>query len=504
MKKSDLFLSFLLGISAFASRIFLIEKVQSHWDGPQYSIGVVRYSFGQFTPAPPGYPLYIAMGKFFYIFVKDPHLAILLVSVFATITGSVLLYLIGKNLYNRYVGLTSSIIFLTGSTFYYFGLTPYAYVTIPITTTLLAFIVYQIYMRHKQMGFWLGLTFGISFGIRPQEIIFTFPILGLGFIYLSNKEKIKSLVVFLVISLAWLIPLLSVIGPVNFFIQSLEFLKTAAYQASLSQRLELIMKGFLLSFGLSSILLLYYVWILFNNYQNIIKKNIKIIIFYFLWLTPGLLYNIFLRVDHAGYQMSYLAAFLLLISYSLWKITEKNKKLYFVIILLIALFNLYWFFYNRDPQFIKSYRPTSFHYSDIRKNDLKTGSKINFIMSKFDPNKTLVITNSVLWRPYGYYLKKYLVISLDGLADNNPGSLYLERNQKDWDMKQFQNKSLTLTIPKDIDSIIMPDDENYAWIRNYPYKIFNLPGNSKITLISVNPGDKIVYKFHYFTIFKTN
>lgn len=502
--RKDILLSLILGLTAFISRLPLIEQFQSHWDGPQYSIAIVRYSFEQQTPAPPGYPLYIAMGRFFYIFFKDPHFSILLVSVFATVIGSIVMFLVGKMIYNRYVGLASSILFLTGSTFYYFGLTPYAYIITPVTTTLLAFIVYQIYIKQKQMGLWLGIMFGICFGIRPQETILTFPILILGFIFLNYKEKIKSIIIFSIITLAWLVPILFIIGPTNYFIQSYEFLIVALIHNTLMQRIELIIKGFLLSFGLSGAFLLYFVWKLLNNYPTIIKKNTRVIIFYSTWILPGVFYNLFLRTEHAGYQMTYLAAFLILISYAIWKVTEKNNKLYILIIILISLFNLYWFFYNRDPQFVKPYRPTSFHYSDIRKNDLKTGRKVNYILANFNPKKTLIITNSVLWRPYGYYLKNYLVISLDGLDDNTPESLHIERDQKNWNMKQFDNKNLSVTIPKDINSILFPDDENNLWIKNYPYKVFNLPGKSKITLISVNPGDRIIYKFHYFTVIKSN
>jgi 4-amino-4-deoxy-L-arabinose transferase-like glycosyltransferase len=313
MNRKDYLLLFFLTIISFVSRISLIEKVQSHWDGPQYSIAIVRYSFEQFTPAPPGYPLYIAMGKFFYFFFKDPHFAILLVSVFATVIGSIVFYLIGKSLYNRYVGLSSSIIFLSGSTFYYFGLTPYAYITTPITTSLLAYVVYQIYIKNKQFGIWLGLTFGICFGIRPQETILTFPLLVLGFIYLSNKEKIKSLITFLLITILWLIPVLNTIGIFNYFAQSYDFLKDALVRNTLNQRIELIIKGFLLSFGISGIFLLYFVHKLYDNYPKIIWKNSKVVIFYAIWIIPGLFYNLFLRTEHAGYQMSYLAACFLLI-----------------------------------------------------------------------------------------------------------------------------------------------------------------------------------------------
>ncbi len=499
----DILLCFILGLVAFFSRFLLLEKIQSHWDGPQYSIAVVRFSLIQQTPAPPGYPLYIAMGKFFYIFFKDPHFAILMVSVLASVVGAIALYLVGKAWYHRIVGLTASIIFLTGSTFYYFGLTPYAYLTIPATTTLLAFITYLIYVKKgNNLGIIFGIVFGISFGIRPQETFQIFGLLILGFLFLTAKEKIKAVITFTIITLIWVIPLLYYTGVLNFVNISISFLLASLTHSTVFQRLELIVKGFLLSFGLSSLALLYYFWKIYKDSFKISNRYYKTIIFYSAWILPSFAYNLLLRSEHAGYQMSYLAALLMLVSYAVWKVIQNNKQLFILIVFCIAVFNLYWFFYNRDPRYVLPYRPTSFHYSDIRKNDLKTGSKVNFILSKFNPKNTIIITNSVLWRPYGYYLKKYEVVSLDGLADNTPGILHLERDQKDWNMRQFENKNLTLIIPKNVTDIVFPDDENYQYIINYPYKVFNLPGNSKVTLLKVNSGDVISYKFHYLTVFK--
>lgn len=502
MKKYDLYLYFLLILTGIISRFPLLEKIQSHWDGPQYSIAVIRFSLEQQTPSPPGYPLYIALGKIFYIFIKDPHLAILLVSVLAKSLGSVVLYFVGKNMYGRVVGLVSSAIFLTGSTFYYFGLTPYAYLTIPTTTTLLAFVTYFIFIKKYKLGILFGLIFGICFGIRPQETFQIFGLLLLAFFYLPKNEKVKSIIIFSIVTLLWLIPVLYSNGTANYFNTSLEFLKGAITHSTFFQRIELMVKGFLLSFGLSSFALLYYVRKLYKGKFKIIVKNSKIIMFYSAWILPSLSYNLILRSEHAGYQMSYLAGFLMLISYAIWKITAKSKIVFTIVVLSIAVFNLYWFFYDRDPQFVKPYRPTSFHYSDIRKNDLKTGNKINFIKSNFDPDKTLIITNSVLWRPYMYHLEKYQVTSLDGLVDNVPRFIYIERDGKNWDMQVFKNNNLSLTIPKNVSNVVLPDDQNYQWINNYPYKVFELPGNSRVALMSVSPGDKIVYKFHFFSVVK--
>ena len=96
MKKIDYIICTALAFIALVSRLPLIEKIQSHWDGPDYSIAVIRYSFAQFTPTAPGYPLYIAAGKFFHIFIDDPHKSILLVSVLGSIVGVIAFYVFGK------------------------------------------------------------------------------------------------------------------------------------------------------------------------------------------------------------------------------------------------------------------------------------------------------------------------------------------------------------------------------------------------------------------------
>lgn len=371
VKKKDLFVYFTLFLIGIITRVPLLERIQSHWDGPQFSIAILRFSFEQQTPAPPGYPLYIALGKFIYIFFHNPHQALLAVSVLEAAVGSIIFYLIGRSIYNRFVGLLASTIFLTGSTFYYFSLTAYGYGLVPMTTALLAYVVYLISVKHKHIGLLLGTIFGISFGIRPQEISGTIFLFLLGFIFLSNKEKTKSLLVFLIITFLWFIPILYITGFSNYFKISGEFANSAFTPVPLNQHIELMLKGFLLSFGIASGAMLYYIWQYLKYKNNLIRKSWKIFIFFSVWILPSLLFNLFIRTDHAGYQMSYLSAFLMLISFAIWKMTAKNKILYVVVILLIASFNLYWFFYDRDPNFTKPYRITSFHYSDIRKKRFK-------------------------------------------------------------------------------------------------------------------------------------
>jgi len=237
------------------------------------------------------------------------------------------------------------------------------------------------------------------------------------------------------------------------------------------------------------------VWVI-SKKKNIWGKNKKIIFFYTIWVVPGFLYNLFLGSQHAGYQMSYLTCFLILISYAVWQTTKKYKMLFVFTVCAIALFNLYWFFFDRDPHFVKPYRPTSFHYSDIRKNDVKVGSKVQFVQERFDPQKTLLISTEVLWRPYSYYLKTYHLIALTALDNIESPYIYNRFETTNWNLRWYQTKNFTVIIPKNILAVIFMDDPASQWIRNYRFIQYNLPGNSSITKMSVKPGDTIVYGYH--------
>src|SRR3982751_3568863 len=104
MRRIDYIICFLFGAAALISRIPFLEKFQSFWDGPQYTIGILHYSFALQTPAAPGYPYFIGLGKLFHVFIQDPHTSIVAVSVLASVLGAITLYIVGLKMFHRSVG----------------------------------------------------------------------------------------------------------------------------------------------------------------------------------------------------------------------------------------------------------------------------------------------------------------------------------------------------------------------------------------------------------------
>ena len=468
----------LLFFTGIITRFPLIEKMQSHWDGSLFSMAVVNYTIEKNTPPLPGSPLYIAFGKFFNYFVNDPHIAILLVSVLFSGLSAAAFYIAGKAIYNSKTGIISSLIFLSCSTFYYFGITPYSFVILPFFWVLIGAAIYLLIFKNKPMGIFIGLMYAFGLGVRPQEGLFLTPMVLYSFLLMNNKEKKNFSISFILTFLAWFIPLMFVEGGFSYPKMILSHIPN--YPIGFHQQdYELIVKGFFLTLGFSGFFLLHYIRYLRGKISDNLRKKT---IFFSLWILPNFLFNAILVSVHAGYQMGYLIALVLLCANAIHKTFNRNIVLLKLVVLFIVVTNLIVFFWDRDPKFQKNYRPSSFHYTDIRKNDIKLGGKVDYIRKNYNPITTLIITTSTLWSPYMYHLKEYRQYSLEAIFTTNPRFIDERRDSYNWEVREYNLKNKFFKVPPNIKTLMG--------------KKYRLPGNSFIVEIPVLGGERISYGFH--------
>lgn len=492
MKIGDYLAISLLFIIGILSRIPFIEKMQSHWDGAQYTIGVIRYSLVQNTPSPPGYPIYIALGKFANIFTQDPHLAILSVSVFLSAFSAVLFYFVGKTFFNRTVGFIASLIFLSSPVFYYFGITANPYGGLVATTLLLVLTVYGIYCKNKNWGIGLSLVFSLAIGYRPQDTIFLTPLCILGLYGLSNKDRIYSVVAFIVASAFWAIPLFINAGGVGSYVDIMKNYTSqgAVTYPSFAKTLDyafIVIKGIYLTLGVSVVILVFYLTLNSNRF-----KFTKLSILLLVWMLPSLLFNLIVRSDHAAHQVTFLSALILISSLTLTKVFEAKRSILFLSVLLICFFNLYTFFRNRDPVNTNPYVSQSYHYFEIRKNDLRLNELVSFIIINYSSEKTIVIVDPELFRQTTYYLKDFNVFSYGALDSSSLPHINVVHHGKSWNYDRNIDSSHVLDIPNGIENVVLLFNNRFLSIEAKQKSELLVKGNAKIYEINVVKGDKFL------------
>ncbi len=489
IKKHYLFYSLLFFIG-IVSRFPFLEKAQSHWDGPDYTIGILHYSFIEKTPSPPGYPLYIAIGKFFNFFISDPHMSIVLVSVLFAGVGAVVFYLTGKLMFDRVVGLIATSIFLSAPTIYYFGVTANPYGILPVTSSLVALVVFLILKKKRDYGFLLALVFSFAIGIRPQDAMFLTPLYLLGCFYLKSKERIISIAALIFLTLFWFLPTTVVVGGIGqYFSYVISFAKNdAAPNLSLQriiQILPIIIKGVYLTCGLASIFL----FVILKYIKNVVYpsellgKNIKpYFLVYSFWITPSLLFNLFIRSDHAAHQMAYLSAFILLVSYFLKK-TFRKKTI--VVVLVVVVVNLITFFRDRDPQRVKPYVSQSFHYSEITKNNLRMHAFEDFIVNKYQPYETLMVVDPEIFRSVSYHLKSFRVYSFGAIDTNNIPHANIVHASFDWHYIKTIKTVHEFIIPNGTHYILFYNNNKPIVFEKLDVRSLLLSGNQKVYILQV-------------------
>lgn len=495
--KYILLIFFLLGI---LTRFPLLEKMQSHWDGPQYSIGVVNFDLSQETPAPPGYPLYIFAGTVLNLFLNDPHQSLLILGLVFTGLTAVMFYIVGEYIFSKRTGVIASLLYLSSPVYFFFGVTAYPYGLVPFFVLLLAFFVYKAINKKNTRGLSLGIAYGLFLGMRPQDGLNLLPLMVLGFLSLSTKERIRSIVAAFISVLLWFLPVLYLAGGLSRYIEELRIFLGNGALSTLGQgageNIRRIAKGLFLTLGISSVALFYYPQRILPSLNN--KKKRNLIIYFLFWIVPGLLSTVFVRNDHSGYQMIYMSAFVVLVANILEKLLLKNRFGY-LLIAFIIIFNILWFFRDRDTSFSHPYVPTSFHYSEVRKNDLVLGAKIGYIQKKYLPENTVIVVPSQLFRPVMYHLPDFLVISDARIETQDPRYMCFVRKGKNWLREQENNCDQEFTLPKDTKKLVFLEDEAADYVSSPRKNTVYLDYNSRLTELNTSQGQRFLVGFKSFS-----
>lgn len=316
---------------------------------------------------------------------------------------------------------------------------------------------------------------------------------------MSFAQGVRLIFTFFLVFFLWFIPFLSIVGGIW---EYLEHLRKAASSALpmptalyfLTRRFELA-SGFFLTFGAGIIILAIFFAQLFFRFirlQKLGSADRKKIIFYAVWFVPSLLFNFFVRTEHAGYQTGYLTFFLFILAFAIWKMFKGKIFLTVTVTILIVAINLFTFFYNRDPDYIRPYRQSSFHYSDLRRNDYALSSKVKYIKQHYDSKKTIIIVGPVFWRHARYYLPEYQIYEIDALVTDDPRFRDTRRDARYRKYQEYRTTNYSLRVFQPIDTLILFDDESNNWVRKNK-KIKQFKGMTKLTIVPVKQGDSVKY-----------
>ena len=309
MKIKTWIYALVLFFTGFISRYILTVDNFSSLDSVQYAIGTFQFSLSAHTPPPPGYFLYIMTGKLFNLFLLNPHDSMVLISVLYSALIGVVVFLLGKRLFSTAAGFIASVLFLTSPVFWYKGVTIYGYLNVGFFLILTVLFCYMVLEGKKKFAYLAMVSYSLAVGARPQELPMLLPFMVFIFSFLSWRQRIKSLLLFSLTTLAWLIPLILVSGGMSTYMESLrqgsQYLADnsifgGAFLASINNHIIKMGLYFHRTYLLGVIPLFYYAGRFFSLPKLCDDRKTQ---FIFLLVVPVLLFNIFIQFAEIGHGM---------------------------------------------------------------------------------------------------------------------------------------------------------------------------------------------------------
>jgi hypothetical protein len=412
---------FLCGV---ITRVPFTSRILYHWDSVNFALALEHFDVRIHQPQPPGYVLYVLLGRALNLLFHDPNISLVWISILFSGLAVAAIFWLGRAMFGQQVGLVSAGLALTSPLFWFHGEVALSYITEGFFVTAIAFCCYKQLTGDERYVLPASLMLGIAGGFRQNTLILLLPLWLFPLFRLGWRKRIAAVVTLVSVVGIWLAIMFYLSGGFTdywqaFNSQSQGNLAMSAAGPGLTLAinvLRLTTYGFYaLTAGLP-LLSVGFAWALRHWRELIRAPEWQVIL---VWLLPSLVFYTFF-VQQAGYTFTFSPAVLLTLGFIVIEVIPRatarwkhSKQWGGALLVLIALSNIAFFLIA--PPFLFGQKRQLFNtpsWSSIRTRNIIVSEKLGFIRDNFSPENTAILANQFDFRLPDYYLRDYRSPSL--------------------------------------------------------------------------------------------
>lgn len=306
MFKHKLSLALLTGGVALSRWVF-----RSHYlydlDSVNFALAMGRFDPRVHQPHPPGYFLYICLGRLLNTMCHDANLALVVLSILTSCGAVVVIYELALDWFSPMAARFSGALFLFSPLAWFHGTVALTYIVEAFFSGILGYLCWRIYEGNERLVLAAGVLLGISAGIRPSSLLFLAPLFLFSLWNATSKGKSVGLAALATTLVAWFVPMVYASGGFKAYFGALFSLwrmvpsKGTVFNSSPATsiaRAATIVFIYFLCFGAASLTPLV---ALIRGTQVDARKKV----FTLVWITPALCFFTFgyLRFVNSGYLL---------------------------------------------------------------------------------------------------------------------------------------------------------------------------------------------------------
>src|ERR1035437_3592115 len=378
-------------------------------DSVNFALGMDRFDPRVYQPHPPGYFLYICLGRLLNIPLHDANLALVILSIFAGCGTVLIVYQFALEWFGFRAAQFAGALFLLSPLAWFHGTVALTYSVEAFFSAAVGLLCWRIYCGRGNLVFAAAILLGISAGIRPSSLLFLGPLFLFSLLH-APKRRLAGIVVLAATLIAWFLPMIAVSGGFRAYFGALFSLwgmvpaKATVFNSSPATsiaRAFTIVLIYLLGFGAASIAPL---GAMYRTEPSDPRKKI----FTWVWMAPalGFFTFIFLKFVNSGYLLLLAAPACTWLGYWASEWYQKvawRRPLKIALIALCATVNILIFL---DSPFYCSYR-------SVRRFEAQLGAVCAALPQVAPAAGTLIIgfdSHFLGYRHAGYYLPDYATV----------------------------------------------------------------------------------------------
>jgi hypothetical protein len=296
-----------LNCALVATRVAFRSHYLYDVDSVNFALGMRRFDPVSYQPHPPGYFLYICLGRVVNAFFNDANAALVAISVAASCGALVMIYALADNWFGRRAAVFAGLIFLFSPLGWFHGTVALTYAVEAFFSALTGYLGWRVAGGSAKLVVPLAATAGVAAGFRPSFLLFLGPLVWFALRGVSGKRAVAAGGVLALTLLAWGIPMVWLSGGVAAWGSALLSLwrmvpaKGTVFNSSVGNsiaRLFTLAGIYVLCFGCAALLT-------FRLGRVSRRMDRRKKIFAWVWVAPGLMFFalIFLKFVNSGYLL---------------------------------------------------------------------------------------------------------------------------------------------------------------------------------------------------------
>jgi hypothetical protein len=208
-------------------RIPFRSQIAYHWDGAQFALAIEKYDIRISQPQPPGYFLYVMLGRLVNCFIGEPHTSLVWMSVAAGALLGAVGFLLASAMFGRPVGIVSAVILTTSPLCWFYSEIA---LTSIVDALLVTTTVYVAWRSIRSGGawrdvVWMSILFAAVAGVRQQSGAILAPVWLYGLVKSSvlRWRKIAcGILLSMFLCCLWFVPMVRTTGGLAEYISLLQ------------------------------------------------------------------------------------------------------------------------------------------------------------------------------------------------------------------------------------------------------------------------------------------